>query len=182
MRERESRPWKTSSSYDASSSPSMQSRPPPPEEVRSQASDDSSLGKISDILMIPRPHLHLQYEVSSSLGYTSGRGQHGAWDIRAGPFLGAGVWCLVSLSELLALKKKPFRVPRVHFHSANYNSLTSQTKYPATIMGSFPEDTGLPFPFISFWAGFISPAQNLKLDRIPVLLELFLGVTFTVLS
>ncbi|XP_039177071.1 GATOR complex protein DEPDC5 isoform X3 [Crotalus tigris] len=73
VRERESRPWKTSSSYDASSSPSLQSRPPPPEEVRSQASDDSSLGKISDILMIPRPHLHLQYEVSSSLGYTSGR-------------------------------------------------------------------------------------------------------------
>ncbi|KAM3826448.1 GATOR1 complex protein DEPDC5 isoform 10-T15 [Vipera latastei] len=73
VREREGRPWKTSSSYDASSSPSLQSRPLPPEEVRSQASDDSSLGKISDILMIPRPHLHLQYEVSSSLGYTSGR-------------------------------------------------------------------------------------------------------------
>uniref|UniRef100_A0A0K8RW38 GATOR1 complex protein DEPDC5 n=1 Tax=Crotalus horridus TaxID=35024 RepID=A0A0K8RW38_CROHD len=73
VRERESRPWKTSSSYDASSSPSLQSRPPPAEEVRSQASDDSSLGKISDILMIPRTHLHLQYEVSSSLGYTSGR-------------------------------------------------------------------------------------------------------------
>ncbi|XP_058014090.1 GATOR complex protein DEPDC5 isoform X12 [Ahaetulla prasina] len=73
VRERESRPWKTSSSYDASSSPSMQSRPLPPEEVRSQASDDSSLGRISDILVIPRPHLHLQYEVSSSLGYTSSR-------------------------------------------------------------------------------------------------------------
>ncbi|XP_026572887.1 GATOR complex protein DEPDC5 isoform X2 [Pseudonaja textilis] len=73
LRERESRPWKTSSSYDASSSPSMQSRPLPPEEVRSQASDDSSLGRISDILVIPRPHLHLQYEVSSSLGYTSSR-------------------------------------------------------------------------------------------------------------
>ncbi|KAG8146439.1 putative DEP domain-containing protein [Naja naja] len=54
-------------------SPSMQSRPLPPEEVRSQASDDSSLGRISDILVIPRPHLHLQYEVSSSLGYTSSR-------------------------------------------------------------------------------------------------------------
>ncbi|ETE67102.1 DEP domain-containing protein 5, partial [Ophiophagus hannah] len=63
----------TFSSYDASSSPSMQSRPLPPEEVRSQASDDSSLGRISDILVIPRPHLHLQYEVSSSLGYTSSR-------------------------------------------------------------------------------------------------------------
>uniref|UniRef100_A0A8C6Y9Z0 GATOR1 complex protein DEPDC5 n=1 Tax=Naja naja TaxID=35670 RepID=A0A8C6Y9Z0_NAJNA len=73
VRERESRPWKTSSSFDASSSPSMQSRPLPPEEVRSQASDDSSLGRISDILVIPRPHLHLQYEVSSSLGYTSSR-------------------------------------------------------------------------------------------------------------
>ncbi|XP_070618564.1 GATOR1 complex protein DEPDC5 isoform X4 [Erythrolamprus reginae] len=73
VRERESRPWRTSSSYDASSSPSMHSRPLPPEEVRSQASDDSSLGRISDILVIPRPHLHLQYEVSSSLGYTSSR-------------------------------------------------------------------------------------------------------------
>ncbi|XP_063171811.1 GATOR1 complex protein DEPDC5 isoform X2 [Candoia aspera] len=73
VRERESRPWKTSGSYDVSSSPSLQSRPLPPEEVRSQASDDSSLGKISDFLLIPRPHLHLQYEVSSSLGYTSTR-------------------------------------------------------------------------------------------------------------
>ncbi|XP_033030308.1 GATOR complex protein DEPDC5 isoform X2 [Lacerta agilis] len=73
VRERESRPRKSSSSYDVSSSPSLQSRPLPPEEVRSQASDDSSLGKISNILMIPRQHLHLQYEVSSSLGYTSTR-------------------------------------------------------------------------------------------------------------
>uniref|UniRef100_A0A8C4YDC9 GATOR1 complex protein DEPDC5 n=1 Tax=Gopherus evgoodei TaxID=1825980 RepID=A0A8C4YDC9_9SAUR len=71
-RERESRTRKSSSSYDVSSSPSMQSRTLLPEEVRSQASDDSSLGKISNILMIPRPHLH-QYEVSSSLGYTSTR-------------------------------------------------------------------------------------------------------------
>uniref|UniRef100_A0A8D0HIE0 DEP domain-containing protein 5 n=1 Tax=Sphenodon punctatus TaxID=8508 RepID=A0A8D0HIE0_SPHPU len=71
-RERESRTRKSSSSYDVSSSPSLQSRTLPPEEVRSQASDDSSLGKISNILMIPRPHLH-QYEVSSSLGYTSTR-------------------------------------------------------------------------------------------------------------
>ncbi|XP_077776169.1 GATOR1 complex protein DEPDC5 isoform X2 [Podarcis muralis] len=73
VRERESRPRKSSSSYDVSCSPSLQSRPLPPEEVRSQASDDSSLGKISNILMIPRQHLHLQYEVSSSLGYTSTR-------------------------------------------------------------------------------------------------------------
>uniref|UniRef100_A0ACB8FYG8 GATOR complex protein depdc5 n=1 Tax=Sphaerodactylus townsendi TaxID=933632 RepID=A0ACB8FYG8_9SAUR len=72
VRERESRTRKSSSSFDVSSSPSLQSRPLPPEEVRSQASDDSSLGKISNILMIPRPHLH-QYEVSSSLGYTSTR-------------------------------------------------------------------------------------------------------------
>uniref|UniRef100_A0A8C0IVF8 GATOR1 complex protein DEPDC5 n=1 Tax=Chelonoidis abingdonii TaxID=106734 RepID=A0A8C0IVF8_CHEAB len=71
-RERESRTRKSSSSYDVSSSPSLQSRTLVPEEVRSQASDDSSLGKISNILMIPRPHLH-QYEVSSSLGYTSTR-------------------------------------------------------------------------------------------------------------
>ncbi|XP_039361587.1 GATOR complex protein DEPDC5 isoform X12 [Mauremys reevesii] len=71
-RERESRTRKSSSSYDVSSSPSVQSRTLLPEEVRSQASDDSSLGKISNILMIPRPHLH-QYEVSSSLGYTSTR-------------------------------------------------------------------------------------------------------------
>uniref|UniRef100_A0A452S0S5 DEP domain containing 5, GATOR1 subcomplex subunit n=1 Tax=Ursus americanus TaxID=9643 RepID=A0A452S0S5_URSAM len=41
-------------------------------EVRSQASDDSSLGRSANILMIPHPHLH-QYEVSSSLGYTSTR-------------------------------------------------------------------------------------------------------------
>lgn len=74
VRERESRTRKSSSSYDVSCSPSLQSRTLPPEEVRSQASDDSSLGKISNILMIPRPHLH-QYEVSSSLGYTSTRGQ-----------------------------------------------------------------------------------------------------------
>uniref|UniRef100_A0A8C3TAP4 GATOR1 complex protein DEPDC5 n=1 Tax=Chelydra serpentina TaxID=8475 RepID=A0A8C3TAP4_CHESE len=72
VRERESRTRKSSSSYDVSSSPSVQSRTLLPEEVRSQASDDSSLGKISNILMIPRPHLH-QYEVSSSLGYTSTR-------------------------------------------------------------------------------------------------------------
>uniref|UniRef100_A0A8B9SK73 GATOR1 complex protein DEPDC5 n=1 Tax=Anas platyrhynchos TaxID=8839 RepID=A0A8B9SK73_ANAPL len=72
VRERESRTRKSSSSYDVSCSPSLQSRTLPPEEVRSQASDDSSLGKISNILMIPRPHLH-QYEVSSSLGYTSTR-------------------------------------------------------------------------------------------------------------
>ncbi|XP_066466130.1 GATOR1 complex protein DEPDC5 [Tiliqua scincoides] len=72
MRERESRTRKSSSSYDVSCSPSLQSRTLPQEEVRSQASDDSSLGKISNILMIPRPHLH-QYEVSSSLGYTSTR-------------------------------------------------------------------------------------------------------------
>ncbi|XP_068887255.1 GATOR1 complex protein DEPDC5 isoform X10 [Aphelocoma coerulescens] len=72
VRERESRTRKSSSSYDVSCSPSLQSRMLPPEEVRSQASDDSSLGKISNILMIPRPHLH-QCEVSSSLGYTSTR-------------------------------------------------------------------------------------------------------------
>ncbi|XP_063000132.1 GATOR1 complex protein DEPDC5 isoform X2 [Elgaria multicarinata webbii] len=72
VRERDgSRPRKSSSSYDVSCSPSLPGRPLPPEEVRSQASDDSSLGKISNILMIPRPHLH--YEVSSSLGYTSTR-------------------------------------------------------------------------------------------------------------
>uniref|UniRef100_A0A8C4LT12 DEP domain containing 5, GATOR1 subcomplex subunit n=1 Tax=Equus asinus asinus TaxID=83772 RepID=A0A8C4LT12_EQUAS len=40
--------------------------------MRSQASDDSSLGRSANILMIPHPHLH-QYEVSSSLGYTSTR-------------------------------------------------------------------------------------------------------------
>ncbi|KAH0625529.1 hypothetical protein JD844_015075 [Phrynosoma platyrhinos] len=73
LRERESRPRKSSSSYDVSSSPSMPGRPLPPEEVRSQASDDSSLGRMSNILMIPRPHLHMNYEVSSSLGYTSTR-------------------------------------------------------------------------------------------------------------
>uniref|UniRef100_A0A8C2YC78 GATOR1 complex protein DEPDC5 n=1 Tax=Coturnix japonica TaxID=93934 RepID=A0A8C2YC78_COTJA len=72
VRERESRTRKSSSSYDVSCSPSLQSRVLPSEEVRSQASDDSSLGKISNILMIPRPHLH-QYEVSSSLSYTGTR-------------------------------------------------------------------------------------------------------------
>ncbi|XP_072839391.2 GATOR1 complex protein DEPDC5 isoform X1 [Pogona vitticeps] len=71
VRERESRPRKSSSSYDVSCSPSQPGRLLPPEEVRSQASDDSSLGKLSNILMIPRPHLH--YEVSSSLGYPSAR-------------------------------------------------------------------------------------------------------------
>ncbi|XP_027719870.1 GATOR complex protein DEPDC5 isoform X4 [Vombatus ursinus] len=72
MRERESHARKSSSSFDVSSSPSVQSRTLPPEEVRSQASDDSSLGKGSHILMIPHTHLH-QYDVSSSLGYPSTR-------------------------------------------------------------------------------------------------------------
>lgn len=50
--------------------------PPPrsggPEEQRSLASDDS-LGPVSNMLLIPRMPL-VQYEVSSSLGYTSTRG------------------------------------------------------------------------------------------------------------
>nr|XP_033812560.1 GATOR complex protein DEPDC5 isoform X2 [Geotrypetes seraphini] len=70
-RERECQTRKSSGSYEVSYSPSLQSRTLPLEEIRSQASDDSSLGKISNILLIPRPH-H-QYEVSSSLGYTSTR-------------------------------------------------------------------------------------------------------------
>uniref|UniRef100_A0A2K6F1F5 GATOR1 complex protein DEPDC5 n=1 Tax=Propithecus coquereli TaxID=379532 RepID=A0A2K6F1F5_PROCO len=72
VRERESQSRKSASSCDVSSSPSLPSRVLPTEEVRSQASDDSSLGKSTNILMIPHPHLH-QYEVSSSLGYTSTR-------------------------------------------------------------------------------------------------------------
>ncbi|XP_069850571.1 GATOR1 complex protein DEPDC5 isoform X6 [Dipodomys merriami] len=72
VRERENHHRKSISSCDVSSSPSLQSRAMPTEEVRSQASDDSSLGKSANILMIPHPHLH-QYEVSSSLGYTSTR-------------------------------------------------------------------------------------------------------------
>ncbi|XP_048199323.1 GATOR complex protein DEPDC5 isoform X8 [Perognathus longimembris pacificus] len=72
VRERENHHWKSISSCDVSSSPSLQNRALPTEEVRSQASDDSSLGKSANILMIPHPHLH-QYEVSSSLGYTSTR-------------------------------------------------------------------------------------------------------------
>uniref|UniRef100_A0A8C5M0L9 DEP domain containing 5, GATOR1 subcomplex subunit n=1 Tax=Leptobrachium leishanense TaxID=445787 RepID=A0A8C5M0L9_9ANUR len=69
---RETQTRKSSCSYDASCSPSQQGRQFPPEEGRSQTSDESSLGKISNILLIPRPHLH-QYEASSSLGYTSTR-------------------------------------------------------------------------------------------------------------
>ncbi|XP_053326258.1 GATOR complex protein DEPDC5 isoform X1 [Spea bombifrons] len=69
---RETQTRKSSYSYDTSCSPSQQNRPFPPEEGRSQTSDESSLGKISNILLIPRPHLH-QYEASSSLGYTSNR-------------------------------------------------------------------------------------------------------------
>ncbi|XP_044099782.1 GATOR complex protein DEPDC5 isoform X7 [Neovison vison] len=72
VRERESHHRKSASSCDVSSSPSLPSRALPTEEVRSQASDDSSLGRSANILMIPHPHLH-QYEVSSSLGYTSTR-------------------------------------------------------------------------------------------------------------
>ncbi|XP_057348355.1 GATOR complex protein DEPDC5 isoform X12 [Manis pentadactyla] len=72
VRERESHSRKSASSCDVSSSPSLPSRALPSEEVRSQASDDSSLGRSANILMIPHPHLH-QYEVSSSLGYTSTR-------------------------------------------------------------------------------------------------------------
>ncbi|XP_069789694.1 GATOR1 complex protein DEPDC5 isoform X4 [Narcine bancroftii] len=69
---RESHTRKSSSSFDVSNSPPHHRGTQPMEEVRSQASDDSSLGKISNILLIPRPHLN-QYEVSSSLGYTSTR-------------------------------------------------------------------------------------------------------------
>ncbi|KAM4708788.1 GATOR1 complex protein DEPDC5 isoform 2-T3 [Discoglossus pictus] len=69
---RETQTRKSSCSYDASCSPSQQSRPFPAEEGRSQTSDESSLGKISNILLIPRQHIH-QYEASSSLGYTSTR-------------------------------------------------------------------------------------------------------------
>uniref|UniRef100_A0A9L0SH48 GATOR1 complex protein DEPDC5 n=1 Tax=Equus caballus TaxID=9796 RepID=A0A9L0SH48_HORSE len=76
VRERESHNRKSASSCDVSSSPSLPSRVLPTEEVRSQASDDSSLGRSANILMIPHPHLH-QYEVSSSLGYTSTRGPSG---------------------------------------------------------------------------------------------------------
>ncbi|XP_006869349.1 PREDICTED: DEP domain-containing protein 5 isoform X6 [Chrysochloris asiatica] len=72
VRERDSHSRKSSSFCDASSSPSLPSRALPAEEVRSQASDDSSLGRSANILMIPHSHLH-QYEVSSSLGYTSTR-------------------------------------------------------------------------------------------------------------
>ena len=72
VREQENHSRKSASSCDVSSSPSLPSRALPTEEVRSQASDDSSLGKSTNILMIPNPHLH-QYEVSSSLGYTSTR-------------------------------------------------------------------------------------------------------------
>nr|XP_058137699.1 GATOR complex protein DEPDC5 isoform X7 [Dasypus novemcinctus] len=72
VRERESQSRKSASSCDVSSSPSLPNRALPTEEVRSQASDDSSLGRSANILMIPHPHLH-QYEVSSSLGYTSTR-------------------------------------------------------------------------------------------------------------
>nr|XP_028683613.1 GATOR complex protein DEPDC5 isoform X9 [Macaca mulatta] len=72
VRERENHSRKSTSSCDVSSSPSLPSHTLPTEEVRSQASDDSSLGKSANILMIPHPHLH-QYEVSSSLGYTSTR-------------------------------------------------------------------------------------------------------------
>ena len=42
------------------------------EELRSLASSDS-LGPVSSVLLIPR-HPTVQYEVSSSLGYTSTRG------------------------------------------------------------------------------------------------------------
>lgn len=158
MRERESRPWKTSSSYDASSSPSLQSRPPPPEEVRSQASDDSSLGKISDILMIPRPHLHLQYEVSSSLGYTSGRGQHRAWDIRAGLFLGAGVWCLVSLSELLAFLKKKHSESRESTSTVQITT-HSQARRNTQQQSWIPSQRTLVYLFLSFPFGLVSFPQ-----------------------
>ncbi|XP_043757188.1 GATOR complex protein DEPDC5 isoform X9 [Cervus elaphus] len=72
VRERESHSRKSASSCDVSSSPSLPGRTLPTEEVRSQASDDSSLGRSANILVIPHPHLH-QYEVSSSLGYTSTR-------------------------------------------------------------------------------------------------------------
>ncbi|OWK15123.1 hypothetical protein Celaphus_00000103 [Cervus elaphus hippelaphus] len=61
VRERESHSRKSASSCDVSSSPSLPGRTLPTEEVRSQASDDSSLGRSANILVIPHPHLH-QYE------------------------------------------------------------------------------------------------------------------------
>lgn len=71
-RERESASRKSWGSADVGggvvgSSPPI--RPTGPDEQRSLASDDS-LGHISNILLIPRP-AQGQYEVSSSLGYTS---------------------------------------------------------------------------------------------------------------
>ncbi|XP_066544990.1 GATOR1 complex protein DEPDC5 isoform X2 [Amia ocellicauda] len=71
-REREVGGRKSSSSCDVSGSPTpSRALVPPPEEQRSLASDDS-LGRVSSILLIPRGP-PAQYEVSSSLGYTSTR-------------------------------------------------------------------------------------------------------------
>nr|XP_015221430.1 PREDICTED: DEP domain-containing protein 5-like [Lepisosteus oculatus] len=69
-RDREASGRKSSSSCDVSGSPPP-GRAPGPEEQRSLASDDS-LSRVSNILLIPRPPA-AQYEVSSSLGYTSTR-------------------------------------------------------------------------------------------------------------
>ncbi|KAL0182273.1 hypothetical protein M9458_021648, partial [Cirrhinus mrigala] len=71
-RERESASRKSWGSTDVGGGvvgSSPPTRPTGPEEQRSLASDDS-LSHISNILLIPRP-AQGQYEVSSSLGYTS---------------------------------------------------------------------------------------------------------------
>lgn len=71
-RERESASRKSWGSSDVGGGVvgnSPPTRPTGPDEQRSLASDDS-LGHISNILLIPRP-AQGQYEVSSSLGYTS---------------------------------------------------------------------------------------------------------------
>ncbi|XP_060048727.1 GATOR1 complex protein DEPDC5 isoform X2 [Erinaceus europaeus] len=71
VRERDGHARKSASYCDVSSSPALPGRAPP-EEARSQASDDGSLGGGTSVLRIPPPHLH-PYEVSSSLGYCGTR-------------------------------------------------------------------------------------------------------------
>lgn len=76
-RDKETSGRKSWGSVDASASTSIGASPPVrsggPEEQRSLASDDS-LGPVSNMLLIPRMP-PAQYEVSSSLGYTSNRGE-----------------------------------------------------------------------------------------------------------
>lgn len=87
-------------------------RPTGPDEQRSLASDDS-LGHISNILLIPRP-AQGQYEVSSSLGYTSCTRGTEPFRVHLCVEVGGNIWLMLAVSHLSRLCRiagKDGRIP-----------------------------------------------------------------------